>query len=279
MKTLICLLVLASASHCQDSREEKITRTLRFPLSGPDQSLLVDNIQGSIIVTAHDGEAVEMTAIRRTRAKSEAKFQEAGEDVTLDIQEQRGRIEVIVQTPWKSRWWEGRRPSGYTYYGYDVTFEFEFKVPKNLNLYLHTVNDGDIEVRGVNGSFEIKNVNGSVTMNGISGAGHASSVNGSLRIGFNENPADECLFRTVNGSVEVSFQDPLSAELHLKTFNGKAYTDFDVTPAPKAIPKIKEKKGKRTYRTGDAYVVRVGEGGPQLAFDTLNGSIHILKHQ
>jgi len=278
MKIFICLFVLISAAQCQDAREETISRTIQFPEIGTGRSLLVDNVQGSIVVTVHDGQTVEMTAIRRTRAKSEAKFQEAGEDVMLDIQERRSRIEIVVETPWRSRW-NDRRPHGYRYYGYDVTFDFELKVPKTIDLYLHTVNDGDIEVRDVSGSFEIKNVNGSVMMFGISGSGHASSVNGSLTVGFRENPVGKCVFRTVNGGVEVTFQDPLSAELHLKTFNGKAYTDFDVTAVPKTIPRIKEKRGKRVYRGGDDYVVRVGEGGPQLAFDTLNGSIHILKNQ
>ena len=277
MKTLICLFVLISAAQCQDAREETISRTLQFPEMSKGQSLLVDNVQGSIVVTVHDGETVEMTVIRRTRAKSEAKFQEASEDVLLDIQERRSRIEIVVETPWRSRWID-RRPHGYRYYGYDVTFDFELKVPKFIDLYLHTVNEGDIEVRDVSGSFEIKNVNGSVVMSGISGSGHASSVNGSLTVGFRENPAEKCFFRTVNGGVEVTFQDPLSAELHLKTFNGKAYSDFDVTAVPKTIPRIKEKRGKRIYRGGDDYVVRVGEGGPQLAFDTLNGSIYILKN-
>ncbi|MEX1137833.1 MAG: hypothetical protein WEB33_02970 [Bacteroidota bacterium] len=278
MKILLCFLLLVPAARCQDAREETITRTLRFSVSGTERSLLVDNIQGSIMVTSHEGETVEMTAIRRTRAKSEIKFQEAAEDVVLDIQEQRSRIEIVVDAPWRDRW-NGRYSRGERYYGYEVSFDFELKVPKTLNLYLHTVNDGDIKVRDVNGEFEIKNVNGNVTMTGISGAGHASSVNGSLQIGFRVNPADECTFRTVNGSVEVFFQDPLAAELLLKTFNGKAYTDFDVTAAPRTIPTIKEKRGKKIYRGGDAYIVRTGGGGPQLAFDTLNGSIRILKHQ
>jgi hypothetical protein len=238
----------------------------------------VDNVQGSIVVTEYDGETVEMTAIRRTRAKSDEKFREASEDVVLEIQELRNRIEVVVDAPWRDRW--NRHDSrGYRYYGYDVSFDFELKVPRTLNLYLHTVSDGDIEVRDVAGAFEIKNVNGNVTMNGVSGSGHASSVNGSVYVGFKKNPEEECAFRTVNGSVEVSFQDPLSADLFLKTFNGKAYTDFDVTPVPRTVPAIREKRGKKIYRAGDAYVVRAGVGGPRLAFDTLNGSIHILKHQ
>ncbi len=278
MKIAICFFVLVSAAQCQDAREETITRTLRFPVAGTERSLLVDNMQGSILVSAHDGETVEMVVKRRTRAESDMKFQEANEDVSLDIREQRNRIEIIVEAPWRDRWGSTHH-RGYRYYGYDVTFDFELKVPRNLDLYLHTVSDGDIGVRDVTGSYEIKNVNGDVRMSGISGSGHASSVNGSLTVGFRENPVDKCLFRTVNGGVEVSFQDPLSAELHLKTFNGKAYTDFDVTAAPRTIPTIKERRGKKTYRGGDAYVVRVGEGGPRLAFDTLNGSIHILKHQ
>lgn len=278
MKILLCVLILIPVARCQDAREEIVTRTLRFPASGSERSLLVDNVQGSIIVTAYDGESVEMTAVRRTRAKSDEKFREASEDVVLEIQELRSRIEIVVDAPWRDRW--NRHDSrGYRYYGYDVSFDFELKVPRTLNLYLHTVNDGDIEVRDVSGTFEVKNVNGNVMMTGISGSGHASSVNGSLRVDFRVNPVEECAFRTVNGSVEVSFQDPLSADLLLKTFNGKAYTDFDVTAAPRTIPAIKEKRGKRIYRAGDTYVVRAGSGGPRLAFDTLNGSIHILKHQ
>ncbi|MEX2117186.1 MAG: hypothetical protein WEB37_09875 [Bacteroidota bacterium] len=278
MKILFCLLVLIPAAHCQDAREQTITRVLRFADASSQRSLLVDNVQGSILVSVHDGETVEMKAVRRTQAESEAKFQESNEDVLLDVREERNRIEIIVDTPWRNRW-NGHNSRGYRYYGYDVKFDFELKVPRALNLYFHTVNDGDIEVRDVSGSFEIKNVNGGVTMTGIAGAGHVSSVNGSLQIGFRENPVEECLFQTVNGSVEVSFQDPLSAELLLKTFNGKAYTDFDVTAAPRTIPTIKEKHGKKTYRGGDAYVVLAGGGGPQLAFDTLNGSIHILRNQ
>ncbi len=278
MKILLCLLLVIPAARCQDVREETITRTLRFPTTGSERSLLVDNVQGSIVVTAYDGETVEMTAIRRTRAKSDEKFREASEDVVLEIQELRSRLEVVVDAPWRDRWTH-HDSRDYRYYGYDVSFDFALKVPRTLNLYLHTVNDGDIEVRDVNGSFEIKNVNGNVTMTGVSGSGHASSVNGSLRVGFKTNPEEECTFRTVNGSVEVSFQDPLAADLYLKTFNGKAYTDFDVTAAPKTVPAVSEKRGKKIYRAGDAYVVRSGGGGPRLAFDTLNGSIHILKHQ
>ncbi|MEX2117270.1 MAG: DUF4097 family beta strand repeat-containing protein [Bacteroidota bacterium] len=278
MKILLCFFVLIPVARCQDVREEIITKTLRFPASGPERSLLVDNVQGSIVVTAYEGETVEMTAVRRTRAKSDEKFREASEDVVLEIQELRSRIELVVDAPWRNRW-NRHDFRGYRYYGYEVSFDFELKVPRSLNLYLHTVNDGDIEVRDVSGSFEIKNVNGDVTMTEISGSGHASTVNGSLRVGFKMNPAEECTFRTVNGSVEVSFRDPFSADLFLKTLNGKAYTDFDVTAVPRTVPAIREKRGKKIYRAGDAYAVRAGRGGPRLAFDTLNGSIHILKHQ
>jgi hypothetical protein len=40
-----------------------------------------------------------------------------------------------------------------------------------------------------------------------------------------------------------------------------------------------EKRGMRyVYRRNRAYSVRVGKGGPEFSFDTLNGSIYVLKH-
>jgi len=278
MKTFLCLFLVVPAAHCfQSDDEQVITRTLQFAGEPSSRSILVDNTHGSVTVKVHDAAAVELKAYRRTHYESPAKLREANEDVLLDIREQRNRIEITVDAPWRDRW-EGNSYSGYRYYGYEVIFDFELMVPRTVDLYLRTVNDGEIEVEGVRGVFEIKNVNGGVTMKNIVGSGRFTTVNGSLRIDFSENPVDECLFRTVNGKIEVSFQDPLSADLMMKTFNGKAYTDFDVVGIPAMKPAARERRGRTVFKAGDAYAVRAGGGGPKLGFDTLNGSIYILKH-
>lgn len=279
MKTFLCLLLLVPAAHCfQKEEREEIRRTLRFQEQKEPRRILIDNTHGSIVVTGYAADSVQLFAMRRTRAESDDKFREAMEDVKLELKEQRNRIEIIVEAPWRNKR-GGMNYYGYRYYGYDVEFDFEVKVPKNVEIFLRTVNDGDIEVRNFDGPFEVKNVNGSVEMIDIAGSGRASTVNGSLRAVFRDNPTDDCAFQTVNGKVEVTFQEPLSAELELKTFNGNAYTEFDAIPLPRPPMVAQERKGKKVYRRENWYSVRVGEGGPRLSFDTLNGNIHILKHQ
>jgi hypothetical protein len=66
--------------------------------------------------------------------------------------------------------------------------------------------------------------------------------------------------------------------VRLKTFNGKVYTDFDVSTLPQNQATVEERNGtRRIFRRGGSYAVRVGKGGPEFSFDTLNGSIYILK--
>jgi len=278
MKVLLCLLILVPAAHCLQKQErEEIKRTLKFQDPGPTSRLLIDNTHGSIRVVGYDGTDVQFSAVRTTKADSERRLQEAKEDVTLDIKEHRDRIEIVVDAPWRSRW-GGMNDRGYRYYGYAVSFDFEIKVPRTTGLYLRTVNDGDIEVKDVEGEFEIRNVNGDITMTNVAGSGRVGTVNGSLEVTFQKNPADDCFFHTVNGRVDVTFPENLSADIILKTFNGKAYTDFDFVPADRAKLRTTEKRGKKLFKLGDEYTVRVGEGGPQLAFDTLNGNINIKKY-
>lgn len=278
MKVLLCLLILVPAAHCfQKQDREEINRTLKFQNPGSSARVLVDNVYGSIKVTGYEGSEVQLHAVRTTKADSDRRLQEAKEDVVLDVREQRDRIEIVVDAPWRSRW-GGAHDRGYRYYGYTVSFDFELKVPRAVKLFLRTINDGDIEVGDVEGEFEIKNVNGNIAMANIAGSGHISTVNGSVDVEFRSNPSADCSFSTVNGKVTATFPESLSAELVLKTFNGKAYTDFDFAPADRPKSAWQVKRGKKFFKLSDDYAVKVGDGGPQLAFDTLNGNIDIKKY-
>ena len=278
MKTILCLLLLVPAAHCfQKEDRQEINKTLKFGKT-TDRRLLIDNMAGSITVEGYDGQDVQLSAIRSTKAESDEKLKESYEDVTLDIQEHNDRIEVVVEVPWRKRW-EGFNNWGYRYYGFEVSFDFTVRVPRDVAVFLRTVNEGNIRVTGMNDEFDVRNVNGSITMKEMKGSGRASTVNGSVDVSFDRNPAADCSFHTVNGKGRVALRDPLSADLMLKTFNGHAYTDFDFSVLPRRPGTITNRRGRTVYRNGDQYSVRVGNGGPKIAFDTLNGDIDIVKQQ
>ena len=92
---------------------------------------------------------------------------------------------------------------------------------------------------------------------------------------FDENPTDDSTFSTVNGTVELWLQPGLSADLRFKTFNGEARTDFDVEPLPSGAIVERVDGDMRIYRGHEWSRVRIGRGGPEFSFETLNGNILI----
>jgi hypothetical protein len=250
-----------------------------FTLAASDhRQLVVDNINGEINVVGYDGQTIELVARKEIQAESKEKIDEARRDVVLEMKEEKNKVILYVDAPWRTH--DGINYRGWHYYGYDVSYDFDLKVPRRMSLYLKTVNHGKILVAGVEGEFEVKNVNAGIEMTDINGPADVRTVNGPIKVSFTRNPESECSFKTVNGKVEVAFHDNLNADLKLKTFNGQVYTDFDVSDLPPKNLAVEERSGRRKiYRRGGSYSVRVGKGGPEFSFDTLNGSIYILKHE
>jgi len=135
---------------------------------------------------------------------------------------------------------------------------------------------GDVRVESTTGDFDVANVNGGIEMREVAGSGPVHTVNGKISVLFARNPAKNCSFKTVNGSIETSFRPGLAADVRVKTFNGQAYTDFDVIPLPALSPVSERRDGKFIYRTDRSTGLRIGNGGPEFNFDTLNGSIRII---
>jgi hypothetical protein len=80
----------------------------------------------------------------------------------------------------------------------------------------------------------------------------------------------------VNGGIDTEFRGNLNADVRVKTFNGQAFTDYDVTSLPRIISAGERRDGKFVYHSDDFNGMRIGNGGPELKYDTLNGSIRII---
>src|ERR1700694_569272 len=98
------------------------------------QKLLVDNIQGSIHVTAAAGGEIRMTAQETITAESADALEEAKRDVKLDLSTQGSFARVYEDGPFRDH------DRGSRFYGYRVTFDYEIQVPAGTELILKTVN-------------------------------------------------------------------------------------------------------------------------------------------
>ena len=277
---LALTLVLCSTSYTQSrfqSREsETIRRTLEFSPGNGTKTLEVDNVQGSIRVTGYEGRNVEMTVNKTIHAESQEKLQTAKQEVRLDISDKADTVNIYVDQPGHERSTTRSSHSHWTHRGYEVTFDFEIRVPRRTTIHLWTVNDGDINVQSVAGDFDVSNVNGGIEMHDLSGSGHAHTVNGPVKVAFANNPKSSSSFHSINGTIEVTFQKNLSADLQYKTFNGGVYTDFPITALPPAAGTAQRRNGKFVYKSNRFSGARVGNGGPEIKFDGFNGNIRIL---
>jgi hypothetical protein len=273
MKTIILLACAATLVYGFD-QEEKETVQRSFPAAA---RLEVDDVNGFIHVTGYNGAEIQMVAEKTIHAESQERLDAAKREVKLDTTQSGDTLTFYVDGPFRCHC-DDRRSSihEHNHPGYRVTYDFEIKVPAATMLLLGTVNGGDVRVENTTGDFDIGNVNGAIEMREVAGSGPVHTVNGKVSVLFARNPARNCSFKTINGSIETSFRPGLAADVRVKTFNGQAYTDFDVTPLPAQSAVSERRDGKFVYRADRSTGLRIGGGGPEFNFDTLNGSIRII---
>jgi len=257
--------------------QEEETIQKSFSMAGVQhKSLEIDNVWGSIEVVGTNSDQAQLTVKKSVRAESQEKLERARKEVTLDITEQAGSVKLYVNGPFRCNCDDGcgRRE----FEGYIVKMDFQFRVPRDIDIKVKTVNEGRVLVRDINGSFLVHNVNGDVEMDNIAGSGTARTVNGPVKISFRQNPRENSDFRTINGDVDLRFAQGLAADFRFKTFNGSIYSDFPVTALPvRAIQE--EHHGAKVVFHADRYTgVRVNSGGPEIKVENLNGEIRILEN-
>jgi DUF4097 and DUF4098 domain-containing protein YvlB len=262
------------SSRYQVVDESSVSRTLTFAAGG-SRALDVRNINGSIHVEGTSDSAVQITVRKVIRAETSNDLADAQRDVRLDFIDAAARVGATVTDRRGHVCGEpSNRNDRWDRVAYDVKFDFTIRVPRDVELRLCTINGGDITVEGTQGDFEVDNVNGLVEMRRVAGSGRAHTVNGPITVSFTANPREASSFKTVNGNVDVMFRDGLSADFSMKTFNGGLYTDFDAAPLANTVAAAGERRnGRFVYRANEFTRVRVGSGGPQMTFETLNGNV------
>ena len=264
----IALLVCSVAGAVEHTANSERT----FSLGGGPRRLIVDNIWGSIEVTAADGNQITMTIAERWRSDTQAGLDRARRDVKLDITQEGDTVRAYVNGPFRCNQYCFGRDNDIDYI---AQFDFRVRVPRNTAVELKTVNKGNVRVSGVTGNFDLRNVNGDIEATDIAGSGRAHTVNGPVRISFRENPREASSFKTVNGEIALSLQPNLAADFRMKTFHGEAWSDFEFNVVPIA-PETSREGGGFVWRKNRTTGVRVGAGGPEISIETLNGPIRLI---
>ncbi len=270
MALLLAWPACVDAADRNREARETIDRRLALEQPGEPAELEVDNVLGAITVTAADQSDIRLQAVRIARAETAAGLEQAGREVRLDVSQAGNRVRIYVDGPFRQK--HARSDPGYI-----VRYEFTLTVPRRTSLRLRGISDGDIRVGGVEGPFDVSHVNGAVRLEGVSGSGRARTVNGAVHAAFRQPPAASCDFQTVNGAIELSLPDGLNADFRLRSINGEAWSDFDVTRRPAAPPTGERNEGRTRFARDRFHNLRVGQGGPLLTLQTVNGDMTIAR--
>jgi hypothetical protein len=249
-------------------------RSFQLPAGGG--KVVVDNVAGNVRARAVDGDTVRIVAVQVAHATSDANLAVARREMALELSQHGDTVIAYVHSPFRDE--NGRLQGRWDELPYRVVYDVEVEVPRRAAVELSTVLEGDVELAGTDGAFLVRNVNGDVDVRDVGGAGKALTVNAELAVRFRRNPNGPCEFSNVNGDVDVTFQPGLAAEVRFKTLNGEGWSDFPYTLVP-LRPEVSESRraGRYVIKSDWSQGIRIGEGGPQLSFGTVNGDVLIRK--
>lgn len=251
-------------------------------------TLIVDNINGSVKVKGTNGNTIELTAEKLITGFTKKDVAQGSKETVMKAFAKNDTTVFHVQNPY-IRYRRNRNNSrGYGYqwddWGQEKDYEFKFNitvsVPANTNLIIRTINQGNIRINNTKGDLVATNVNGSVYLENIQGKTKARTINGQLKASYTKVPDKNSSYYSLNGNIRVKYPKNLSAELRFKSFNGDFYTDYDVEYLPTKVTAKKTSRGKRKiYKVNEFTSVKVNKGGNIFTFETLNGNIYINRNK
>jgi hypothetical protein len=280
---LSALLLLLYSGSCQaqsNQAKEQINREFTLTADAARSTLALYNISGSVTVQGYAGSKVVVEATKTIRA-NDAKTLEIGKnEARLGFAQHGDSVVVYLASPFDSRPHQNDHHHwNHKEVDYHYEFDFVVKVPYQLNLRVSTVNNGEVLVQDVTGPLHVGNVNGAIALKNVKGTTQAHTVNGNVDAAYAANPPGASSYHTINGKIRVHYPASLGADLHFKSMHGEFYTDFaNAEILPVQVTRNKEGQGGGTvYKLTKETAVRIGKGGPDFRFETLNGDVTVSK--
>jgi hypothetical protein len=266
---VVLLMTVGGRLAAQTTAAAPAAQELTVPLSEPGKPFTLEArlFNGSITLQSYEGKDV-VIAIHTEKDDEKSDDNEGGGlrrigGGSLDFSAEEHDNAVSIHAPMSSKL------KGVT-----------IKIPQgSTKIVLHTVEDGDIEIKDVSGEIEISNVNGSISATGISGSVVANTVNGEIIVKFKSvDPKAPMAFTSVNGKIDVLFPADIKANVKLKSDRGEMFSDFDIA-VDKTQPKVEKSSEDHYYsvKIEDWVYGKIGGGGPEMMMKTMMGSIYIRK--
>ncbi|WP_395377413.1 DUF4097 family beta strand repeat-containing protein [Marinicella sp. W31] len=264
------------------SHEQSINHDLNFA-SANGNTLFVHNVFGSVDVEGYDGNDVEIRAQKFIWADSTEALEDGMQEIDLSHYIVDQRMHVYLDSPYtkfdeeKGRYSHHQQRSNHDWPNYEYLINITVRLPRDTNLHVSAINDGDIIVSDVHANkLRVSNINGAIDMVNVSGTTKAHSINKDINISYSKNPDQDSSYETINGDLNINFAQQPNAEITFKTMNGDFFTQYDVQNlGPKMLKTSTKSKRGVKYKFDSENRIKIGQGGTHYTFKTLNGDIYV----
>jgi hypothetical protein len=271
---LAAIVVCTSNAAAAKPLNENRAWTDVYPVAGAAPRLEVSNIWGGVRVRVGEPGRITVSVTESRSAPDQERFDYSLEVLALDVKSDEAGVALRVGHRDDS-WWQRQ-----DCHDCRVDYQFDIIVPPNTVIDVGTVMDGKVDVLGVTGAVSASNVNGPIVIDGLSDCVDVGNVNGPITMGFSRAPLQDCKIETVNGDVTLDVPESASLDVSLDLFNGRVLSELPVAQfeLPASVETIVE-DGRTRYRIQQLAGIRIGAGGPVYSVASINGDLHIKKHQ
>ncbi|HUF79093.1 MAG TPA: DUF4097 family beta strand repeat-containing protein [Thermoanaerobaculia bacterium] len=250
----VTLLLAAASPVLAIELEKRLDQT--YDLGGGGE-VAVSNVNGAVVVEGWDRDVVRVQAVKKARAGSRARAEEALERIEVRVHRTGDRLEIRTRRPDSS--------SGFLSWVFgnhsNAGVSYTVSVPRRTDVEVATVN-GKILVRGLEGAVEVDTTNGGIEVEDVRGSVDAGTTNGAIRVALQAvGEGRPMRFSTTNGAIQLSL--PRSAQVSLDASTTNGGIDLDGFPAD-----IRSRS--RRHLRAD-----VNGGGPEIELSTTNGGIKV----
>ena len=224
------------------------TWTRSYTLAGSDALVNIVNVNGTIDVTAVDGNTLEVKALISARAATDDDAQKALAKVEMGEEASPAAVRLQAKYP---------RDLG----NHGVEVSYTIKAPRSAKLALENVN-GQVKVSGVFTGVKAETTNGSVSGDGLGNSVAATTTNGEIKVRMASMGGDGVSLETTNGSIDLKLPADAKATLSARCVNGGVSVND--------LPFEKSGEGSRRKLEGT-----INGGGPAVRLETVNGRIRV----
>ncbi len=241
-----------------------------FASKSDNNTFVLANITGRILVEAHEKETIEISAIKTINAPTEEQIDKGVNEIKVGKLSSERTFAVFLESPYSkfdsqnNLFSHSENCDDNPCFDYKFRLDYKVKLPRRTNLIIQNVNGGDIRIENIAARrLNINHITGSIIMQGVTGTTQAKTISGNVEVTYSAIPAGDSSYKTISGYIEASYPADFRGEVFQKAGDGTFISDFDINPQY-----LKNNKPKSTFRIGPKV-------SSTFRFETTSGDIRL----